>query len=251
MNTSYGRWIGLLLGAISPVYLSAQIFSYEFADVTTTSGLSSSGAVASNVNFSSFTAVGTPSNPNASGRFSFTDWSTGATTGTDTFTGGIALTEYYEFTITPVAGYTVTLTSISFVVQRSGTGIRQYSVRSGLDGYASNLSASISPSNADLSVVGGNVFQVVDTTTLAEAGSTVTLTSGYVELTTATTFRLYGFNAEASGGTFSVDSVAIFGSSAVDPSAVPEPSTYAVILGGLACAAVAMRRRRFMVKEEY
>jgi autotransporter-associated beta strand protein len=191
------------------------LFTYTFSDVTNTSGTSSAGDVITGATLSDFTAVGTPANANAGGRFSFTNWSTGATNGSNTFTGAIALAEYYQFTITPSIGFGLDLESISFTIQRSGTGIRQYSVRSELDGYSSNLPAAISGTTTALSVVElpeANIFQITDATTTAVNGSTVALGAAYSAVTSAVTFRFYGWNAEAVTGTFSIDNVAISGS---------------------------------------
>ncbi|MCB0516442.1 MAG: hypothetical protein KDD49_10290, partial [Bacteroidetes bacterium] len=188
--------------------------TYPFTDVTTTSGTTDPTAVpvSTGLTFGSFTAVGTPANPNASGRFSFTDWSLGATNGSDVFTGGINTSEYYQVTLTPDAGCTIDLNTLTFTLQRSGTGIRQYAVRSSLDGYAANLPASISPANTNLSVVTTNVFQVSDAVTSAQTGSTVTLNSSYDAISSPVTFRFYGFNAEGNGGAFSIDNVVFTGS---------------------------------------
>jgi hypothetical protein len=199
--------------------LAASVFAqsftgtYNFSSVSTTTGKTDPTAVptATGVTFGSFTANGAVSaNPNATVRFSFTSQATGATNGSDVFTGAIDLTRYYEVTITPASGYTLNVTGIKFTLQRSGTGIRQYSIRSNKDSYAANLPASVSPANGNLQVVTGNVFQVSDGSTAAEVGSTITLT-GFTSIATATTFRFYGYNAEATGGTFSIDDVAISG----------------------------------------
>jgi gliding motility-associated-like protein len=199
--------------------LAASVFAqsftgtYNFSSVSTTTGKTDPTAVptATGVTFGSFTANGAVSaNPNATVRFSFTSQATGATNGSDVFTGAIDLTKYYEVTITPASGYTLNVTGIKFTLQRSGTGIRQYSIRSNKDSYAANLPASVSPANGNLQVVTGNVFQVSDGSTAAEVGSTITLT-GFTSIATATTFRFYGYNAEATGGTFSIDDVAISG----------------------------------------
>lgn len=187
--------------------------TYDFANVTTTSGTTDPTPVpvVSGLSFGSFTATGTPVNPNATGRFSFTDWSLGATNGSDVFTGGIVTSEYYQVTITPNANVTLDVNSITFTIQRSGTGVRQYSVRGSVDAFGSNLPASISPANANLSVVPTNIFQITDPTTSAQNGSTITLDATYDNLTSAVTFRFYGYNAEATGGTFSIDNVVING----------------------------------------
>jgi hypothetical protein len=186
--------------------------TYTFESVTTTSGTTdpTTPPTATGVTFGSFSANGTPANPNAPERFSFIDWNTGATNGNNTFTGSINTSKYYEVTIAPASGYTLDINSITFTIQRSGTGIRQYAVRSSLD-YTNNLPASISPANVNLSVVATFFFQIRDSTTNANNGSTITLGSNYDLLSSAVTFRFYGWNAEASGGTFSIDNVVING----------------------------------------
>ncbi|MGB3947714.1 MAG: FG-GAP-like repeat-containing protein [Bacteroidia bacterium] len=196
--------------------------AYTFDNVTTSSGLIDPTAVptATGVLFGNFFAVGTASNPNAGGRFAFTNWPLGATNGNDnysSFTGNINTSEYYEVTISTLNGFSVTLTDIIFTVQRSGTGCRNYSVRSSIDNYATNLPASISPSNANLSAQSGNVFfWNFDAITLGQNGSTITLSGGnYTNLTSPITFRFYGWNAEGAGGSFSIDNVIFSGSTAI------------------------------------
>ena len=194
---------------------TSQSFSslYNFNNVTTTSGTTDPTPVptSNGVTFGSFTSTGVSLNPNATVRFSFTGWDLGATNAIDTFTGTLNTNKYYQVTITPQPGYNIDINSISFTIQRSGTGIRQYVVRSSLDNYTNNLSASISPTNVNLSVVTTNVLQIVDTATGANNGSLITLDSNYNIITSPITFRFYGFNAEQSGGTFSIDNVTFNG----------------------------------------
>ncbi len=78
------------------------------------------------------------------------------------FTGTINAEQYFEVTITPQTYYTVYLDSITFTLQRSGTGIRQYSVRSSRDNFAANLPTVIDPAATNLTVVTANTFQVSD-----------------------------------------------------------------------------------------
>jgi hypothetical protein len=202
-----------MMMAVSGAFGQVFTGTYDFASVTTTSGQTDPTAVptATGVTFGSFSSVGASINPNATARFSFTGWSTGATNGSDVFTGGISLTQYYEVTITPASGFTLDINSITFTSQRSGTGTRQYSVRSSVDGYSSNLPASISPANANLSVVATNIFQVTDATTTAQNGSTITLDASFDNISTAVTFRFYAWNAEAAGGSFGIDNVVFNG----------------------------------------
>lgn len=182
---------------------------YNFSSVNTTSGTTDLTPVptSNGVTFGSFTSTGVSINPNATGRFSFTGWDLGATNASNIFTGSINLNKYYQVTITPQPGYNIDINSISFTIQRSGTGIRQYVVRSSLDNYTNNLPASISTTNTNLSVLSTNIFQIADPTTAANNGSLITLDSNYNIISSPITFRFYGFNAEAAGGTFSIDNV--------------------------------------------
>jgi len=195
---------------------SAQNFTstYSFGSVGTGTGLTDPTPVpnAIGVTFGSFIAVGqTVANPNAGGRFSFTGQPLGATNGSDVFTGTISLTQYYQVTIAPQPNFNLNINSFTFTSQRSPTGIRRYAVRSSLDGFATNLPASINPANSLLSIVGVDTFQVSDAAASANVGSTITLTN-HVALTSPVTFRFYGWDAEAAGGTFSIDDVTFNGS---------------------------------------
>ncbi len=221
--------------------------TYDFALVTASSGQTDPSTVptVANLTFGSFTAVGTPANPNATVRFSFTAWPLGGVNGNDTYTahtGVLNPAEYYSVTITPQAGFALNLTGLTFTVQRSGTGIRTYAVRSdaGGDAFATNLPASISPANTNLSVQAGNVFYyALDANATAQNGSTVTLTgASFQNVTTPVTFRFYGWNAEASGGTFSIDNVVFTGSvtsasGPTPPSITTPPSAQTVTEGAV------------------
>ncbi|SFB00772.1 Por secretion system C-terminal sorting domain-containing protein [Flavobacterium swingsii] len=211
-----------LLGTLLACTLSfGQVFTgtYTFASVTTTSGLTDPTPVptAAGMTFGSFSAVNpVATNSTGTGRFSFTDQPLGATPSDNVYAnlvGLIDLTNYMEVTVTPNAGTTYNLTGVTFRHQRSGTGVRTYSVRSSADGYAANLPASISPANTELSVETGNIFfRVLDATTTGQNGSTITLSgASFTGLTTAVTFRFYGWNAEATTGSNSIDDVAISG----------------------------------------
>lgn len=203
----------VVLVGIESSFGQAFTATYDFASLTTTSGQTDPTPVptATGATFGSFLSVGASINPNAAARFSYLSWDTGAVNASDVFTGSLNTGKYYEVTVTPALGYTLDINTITFTLQRSGTGIRQYAVKSSLDTYGVNLPASISPANANLSVVATNVFQVTDASTGANNGSTITLGSAYDVLSGAVTFRFYGWNAEASGGSFSIDNVVING----------------------------------------
>ena len=211
----------LSIATLFSTTITAQSFTalYSFDSVKTTTGLIDPTPVptATGVTFGSFSATGTSLNPNAAGRFSYTNWPLGATSGNDLYsslTGAINTAEYYEVTVTPLAGFSMTLTSITFKLQRSGTGIRTYSVRSSADTYAANLPASINPANTNLSVQTSDIFfWNLDATTSQQSGSTITLSgTDFTNSTTAKTFRFYAWNAEGTGGTFGIDTVMLNGS---------------------------------------
>ncbi len=231
MKKSLQQLTMILIVALSSLKGFAQSFTatYDFANVTSSSGRTdpTPPPLAPGLIFGTFSAVAPTGNPyslgaspNAAGRFSFQGWPTGATNNSDVFTGTINTSQYYQVTVTPRAYYTLNLDSITFTLQRSGTGIRQFSVRSSLDGYAGDLPATIDPLNASLQVVSGNIFQVSDASTTANDGSKVILGgAGFTNISSQVTFRFYGFNSEASGGTFSIDNVKFSGSATLSPTA--------------------------------
>ena len=220
--------IVLLATVYFPLGTVAQDFvaAYTFATVSQTTGRvdpTQSPAV-EGVDFGHFKAVPANANPytlsnnsNAAGRFSFTGWPRGATTGSDNFTGAIDAGQYYEVVITPDTYYTLKLDSLKFTIQRSGTGIRQYAVRSSIDGFATNLTSNISPANTSLQTLGNNIFQITDASTTAQNGSKVSFSAN--DITSAVTIRFYGWNAESASGTFSIDNVSIYGAATVSPTA--------------------------------
>ena len=229
------RNVLLLIVICSTFIAKAQNFSlsYPFTNVV----LNSSGLIdptpaptAVGVTSGSFTAVGTPSlNPNAGTRFSFVGWPLGGVNGVDTYTsmtGSINSNEYYELVLTTQPGYTMALNTLTFTVQRSGTGIRNYAVRTSLDGFTNNLPASVT-TNTILSVVGANqFFWNLDANSSAQNGSTINFYG--TTITNSVSLRFYGWNAEQSGGTFSIDNVLINGTAYSSTVACNPPFVWAI-----------------------
>ncbi|HXC07154.1 MAG TPA: T9SS type A sorting domain-containing protein [Bacteroidia bacterium] len=199
--------------------LTAQSFtqSFTFDSVKATTGSVDPTPVvsASGTRFSSFLAKGVSVNPNASARFSFTGWSTGATNGAtlySSFTGVLDTGRYYQVTVTPQSGYQLELDSITFFMQRSGTGVRTFAVRSSVDQYAINLNATLHMPDTVLTVEAGNVLFLNKDLTNVATQCTIDLSGGtFTSMGNSVTFRFYGFNAEASTGTFSIDAVNFYG----------------------------------------
>lgn len=125
-------------------------------------------------------------------------------------TGALDTGKYIEVTLTPSTGYTMTVNSLTFRVQRSGTGPRDMAVRSSADGYAANLPATINPTNAELSIIPTNVVHFVNDISTGQPGATITPTN-IKFVAGSLKFRFYFFTSEATSGTFSVDDVVISG----------------------------------------
>lgn len=94
--------------------------------------------------------------------------------------------DYYEWTITPLAGFALDLTEFDINFQRSETGPRSLDVRNSLDGFgAFRLLITVGDDTANHGVGAGNgsgaMWDVDD-------------------ITTPVTFRIYGFDAEDASG---------------------------------------------------
>jgi hypothetical protein len=218
---------GIILATITSN--KAQNFSllYPFTSVTGTANLITTdptpAPTAAGVTSGSFMAVGTGTGSTAAGYFSFTGWPTGATNGNDaTFTGALNTNAYYNITITPQASYSISVTSISFQVSRSSTGIRTWAVRSSADNYSNNITP-IACSNTNIAVnnssfTPGTFFWSADSYTAYASQSICSATvSNLMNQTSPLSFRLYGFNAEGSFGTFRLDSMIINGNAVFSP----------------------------------
>jgi Secretion system C-terminal sorting domain len=214
---------------------------YTFDSVKVTTGLTDPTAVptATGVTFGSFSATGTPANPNAAARFSFTNWPLGSTGGVGDslysgMTGALSTGEYFEVTITPVSGFAVTLDTIRFSSRRSTTGCRSFAVRSSADGFAANLTAGLMVFNPNVNIQGSNEFFFhYDGTTnpMTNSNGNIILLAGgsFSGLTSPVTFRFYAWNAEATPGSFGIDNVAFIGS-ALGGVGIAENKTAAIAL---------------------
>lgn len=226
-----------LLALATPVLHADLLGQYTFDQVTANAGGTvdpTPPPVLDGLTFGSFSAAGLSANPRSSDVWSFSGWTLG---------GAPDAGRYYEATLAPEPGYLLTLEALEFGVRRSGSGPRDYVVRSSVDDFGANLPAVISPANVDLSVAQDVIHFVNDNTSTQPAnvtGSRVNLGTGFSGMDQPVTFRFYGFNAEQSGGTFAVDDVAVLG--AVSP--VPEPEAYAAVFTGALAGFAVWRRCR-------
>lgn len=210
----------MLAGALMLLGCAAQgqIAVYSFG----TAGSPTAGAtsVASNLTASVFAGnLGAPAPGGTSPLY--TAGSGGGYFAASSWTGAAPGSNYFEFTLTPDAGYTFSATYLSFGYRATSTGPTNFAVRSSTDAYASNLASG--------TITGDSTWRPSGTLTITLSG-----------LNTATTFRIWGSGASSSLGTFRVDDVTVHGS----VTAVPEPSTYAAILGALMLAGAVIRRQR-------
>jgi hypothetical protein len=125
-------------------------------------------------------------------RFGGSNWFNTGDTNPTTLGESITGNDYIQFVVTPNSGYSFTPTSFVFHWENSGTGPPNVALRSSVDDYSANL---------------GTV------TPTAAIGTSNTITiSGLTNITTATTFRIYGYGATGTGGTGGFD----IGSNAVN-----------------------------------
>ncbi|MBL0013997.1 MAG: choice-of-anchor D domain-containing protein [Flavobacterium sp.] len=135
-------------------------------------------SVTNNVNLSSSTLNLTGSVVAPAGnlnRFGGNNWAIGA----------LSTSNYIQFTVTPNSGFSFTPTSFVFSWDRSASGPSNVALRSSVDGYVADL---------------GTVAVAASLNT----GYSISI-AGLNNLTTATTFRLYGYGATGATGTGGFD----------------------------------------------
>jgi hypothetical protein len=139
-----------------------------------------------------------------------------------------ALNDYYELTIAPNSGFTLSLTGLAYTERRSGTGPQSFEIRASTNGFATALTGT------------GYTIPLATTTDLAKSFSFSPIPA-LQNVTSAITLRLYGYNATNTNGTYRLSSPAagqgltISGSirAAASGSMAPEPATLCLMLSGL------------------
>jgi hypothetical protein len=197
-------------------------FSGEPGNQSSTAGTSNTLSLAASAitRGSGLTATSGMNSINSSG------WTTGAS---------IDANDYYEFTLTPTAGFTFNVDTISLRERRSGTGILTFTIRSSLDSYATDIITPVGvPDNA------------------GSRDHTFTLGTAFDNLLSAVTFRIYGYAAEGAGGTWRLEdnpatgAMTITGEISPVAAAVPEATSIVAwtLLGAPAIVFGVIRRRR-------
>ncbi len=109
-------------------------------------------------------------------------------------TAAIDPADYYGFTVTPAAGFAMSLLGIELDERRSASGPLFWSLRSSLDGFASDLA----------------MFTLPDDTAFRR-DQRITLGPAFANLTAPVELRIYGWDAEGSLGTWRLDNVELLG----------------------------------------
>ncbi len=186
---------------LSVYMMQAQInftATYDFSgDGNNVVNFEYNGVAYDGINLEDLIKVGITSS-SSNGNFRGNDWPEGATDGSDVFIGDIDPDKYISFSIETVTGYKFNISSIEFGVGRSAAGPRQWLWKGSQDGFTGifedylELNAALMNENGIITTPDansnywGNEF---------EPGGQYQNLEGSVE------FRLFGFNAEATGGT--------------------------------------------------
>ncbi|WP_264510953.1 YDG domain-containing protein [Flavobacterium sp. N1719] len=170
-NYSLTQPTGLTANITQPAILMWNTFSNAGTETTEPSVYNNNFVSSSNITVAGITTAG-----NAN-RLGGSNWP---------LTTTIDATKYYQFTVTPNAGYQFTPTSLSFVWDRSGTGPSSIAIRSSINNYAT-----------DIAVLNG--------VTASTSAFNSLVMSSLGDVQSATTFRVYAYNATGAAGTGGFD----------------------------------------------
>ena len=169
--------------------------TYTFGTAGNVNSFAYNGTAIPNVTVGNLLKVGVTTG-SSGGNFRASNWALDPLTIGD-LDGGIDTGKYFEFSLTAASGYTLDMTSFTFGVARSATGVRSFQWRSSLDNYGTAFS-NYTSINAALSNTSGALSYKTDATTSA-TGNVLNLSS--LTGLSGATFRFYGYNSEATGGT--------------------------------------------------
>lgn len=218
INHHIQLFLGILFAMLTQLSYAETIVSYEFPGGTLSPTQIHSEVSALDFSSPVFTFNGTNTLRTADG-LGLADG------GEDDMNGAIAAQQYSTFAVTADPGYRLTLSSLTFDVGRGFRGAQDYAVRSSADSFASNI-----------------VFanQAISQTV---ARQDVSLSGSEYDGLSAVEFRIYfddRLNNSASESETFLDNVTLNGT----VTAVPEPTLFTMLAGGLSLWLVALRARR-------
>jgi len=182
-TTNLGKLV--LVSALSffSTVAHGQIATYSFAGALGSEATYPIDAQPINASFTPMSRGAGVTASAAANTFSASNWSV----------AGLDATDYFAFSVQPTVGFRMRLDSLVLDERRSNTGIRDWAVRSSLDNFATNLITVNVPDND------------------AARTAKVVLPASFSTLSTVVEFRIYGYNAEAAGGTWRLDNVRTYG----------------------------------------
>lgn len=154
---------------------SAQVLTFSFAGIVDAETSWPSNYEAAGVQPSTITRGSGVVASAADDRFNSKNWTTASS---------VDLTDYLEFTITPMAGYSVTISNIVLLYQVSTSAPKTFVIRTSLDNYASDAT----------NVVNATVFNTPQNSTFSFTSPIVT--------TSPVTIRIYAYNASNASGSW-------------------------------------------------
>lgn len=154
-----------------------------------------------------------------------------------TLAGAISSNHYMQFTATAASGYVFNVTSITIAGESGSTGAADIALMTSVDGFT--VGKEIKSVSEKAGVTGGFDSD-------ASGFGAINLSGSQYENLSSITFRIYGWNTSGTSGVtyirnLSGSDLVINGTTAV--SAVPEPSTYALIFGAAMLGFCVYRRR--------
>jgi len=217
-------YLGLSALALASTPAAAQLVSWDVSGITAEVRNPFSGSVGSNIDSASLflgTGVQTSSAGSTFGAGGFNQTS---------LASAISDGDYLAFSITSTAGYTASISSIS--------------LNFGVSSATSNFNVALLSSATGFTSGDALWTSSFSTTTPAPATITLTNTAALQSLSSTTTFRLYGWRDTSGTSTFRIrdlsgNDLTVAGTT----SPVPEPATYAALLGGLVLLGTVLQRR--------
>jgi hypothetical protein len=198
------KHICLLFVFITTYYLShAQLVTYSFTGAVSNEATFNPDAQPTNGTASAINrGMGINASASTAGTFAATGFTVNPT---------IDLMDYYTFNIQANNCFQMSLTQIQLDERRTLTGIRNWSVRSSLDNFTTDIATFAVPDND-----------------LTRTNQTINLL-GFTNLTQNVEFRIYGYAAETAAGNWRIDNVRILGTINSLPVTPPTISNIEVI----------------------
>ncbi|MEP2776267.1 MAG: PEP-CTERM sorting domain-containing protein [Luteolibacter sp.] len=226
--------IASLLAASSLSHAAMVLVSYEFTTDSTDNEYEADNptafqatTTAANVSATSFGGGGGSFNPLVLGGADVIHISegNGLQDGTAAnMDAAVAADQYFTFTVTADGGYSLDLQNLTFDINHGARGATDYAIRSSVDGFTANIVY------ASPGITGTSTGQDID------------LSAVDFNSLSSVEFRIYldnRINNNSGGASNVLDNVILNG----DVNAVPEPSSLAMLLGGMGVLMFGRRRK--------